>query len=251
MERFMIHYNDGSISTIETGCLIFSSWMVYYLLFISLDPVDVFGRIVTVSFFIGALTFLCVSSFFNKISRSYESNTLLKYLKISNKYIFMVLSFLPGLYYAFKCEEFILKFYLVAYFISSGYFLYKRYREFELEPFIIGLMMSVVLFYTGPFIHSFFAIFGSGWFANSCAYFVESVVDLALAVAFILDLPRKYLPSNMLFGLKFVKFFVYFLSWQTWFILMVFATWKSVGAGAQVLFEIREKRFASENKKDD
>lgn len=250
IKRFMTHYNAGNIWTIETGCLIFSSWMVYYLMFISSDTIAVLDRIVTLFFFLGALTFLIASSLFNRISRSFAKNDFIKYLRVGNKYLFMVLSFLPGLYYAFKYEHFILKFYLVAYFISSGYFLYKRYREFELEPFVIGLGMSVVLFYTGPFIRGFFELFGSGWFATSCASFVESTVDLALAVAFVLDLPRKYLPANMLFGLKFVKFFMYFLSWQTWFILMVFATWKNVGAGAQAFFEVNKTtRSCSEKEK--
>lgn len=241
VERFISHYRTGNVWTIETGSLLFSSWMVYYLMFISAEAIGVLDGIVTLFFFIGAITYLATSSVFNKISHSYASNNFVKYLKVGNKYVFLVASFLPGLYYAFKYEHFILKFYLVAYFISSGNFLYKRYREFEFQPFVIGLGMSLVLYYTGPFIRGFFEIFGSGWFATSCASFVESFVDLALAVAFILDLPRKYLPANLLFGLKFVKFFMYFLSWKTWFILMVFATWKNLGAGAQALFETNKK----------
>lgn len=249
IKLFMAHYKNGDIWTIETGCLLFSSWMVYYLMFISIDKIGSLDGIVTLFFFLGALTFLTTSSLFNKISRSYATNDLVKYLKIGNKYLFMVLSFLPGLFYAFKYEHFILKFYLIAYFISSGYFLYKRYRDFEFEPFVIGLGMSVVLFYTGPFIRGCFSIFGSGWFATSCASSVGSLVDLSLAAAFILDMPRKYLPANMLFGLKFVKFFMYFLSWQTWFILMVFATWKNVGAGAQTFFEIHKTTARVEKEK--
>lgn len=240
IKRFSAHYKSGNIWTIETGCLLFSSWMVYYLLFISTDSIGVLDSIVTLLFFLGALTFLITFSIFNKISRSYISNDFVKYMKIGNKYLFMVLSFMPGLYYAFKCEHFILKFYLITYFISSAYFLYKRYRDFELEPFVIGLGMSAVLYFMSPLIHGFFGLFGSGWFATNCASFVESVLDLALAVAFLLELPRKYLPANMLFGLKFVKFFMYFLSWQTWFILMVFASWKNVGAGARAFFEINK-----------
>lgn len=237
IKRFKIHYKAGNIWTIETGCLLFSSWMVSYLLFISSDTIVVLDFIVTLVFFFGALTFLTTSSLFNKISQSFASSDWVKYLKVINKYLFMMLSFLPGIYYAFKYAHFILKFYLVVYFISSGYFLYKRYSDFEFKPFVIGLGMSVVLYYIGPFIRCFFGIFGSGWFINSCSSFVETVVDLSLAITFLLDLPRKYLPANMLFGLKFVKFFMYFLSWQTWFILMVFATWKNVGAAAQALFE--------------
>lgn len=248
VKRFIIHYNSGSIWTIETGCLLFSSWMVYYLMFISTDPIGILDRIVTLFFFLGALIFLLTTSLFNKISRTYSSSEFVKYVKVGNKYLFMILSFLPGLYYAFKYEDFILKFYLIAYFISSGYFLYKRYLHFELEPFAIGLGMSAVLYYSGPCVQSFFNMFGSGWFANGCASFVQSLLDLALAVAFLLDLPRKYLPSNMLFGLKFVKFFMYFLSWKTWFILMVFETWKNVGAGAQSFFEIKDGRSDSKKK---
>lgn len=248
VKRFMAHYRNWNIWTIETGCLTFSSWMFYYHLFISIDTIGVFDRIVTLFFFLGALTFLATSSVFNKISQSHASNDFVKYLKIGNKYLFMVLSFLPGMYYAFKFEHFILKFYLIAYFISSGYFLYKRYRQFEFEPFMIGLGMSVVLYYTGPFIREFFAIFGSGWFATNCAAFVESFVNIALAIAFVLDLPRKYFPANMLFGFKCVKFFMYFLSWQTWFILMVFATWKNVGAGVQALFDETTSRVEIEKK---
>lgn len=238
----MTHYKNGNIWTIEAGCLLFSSWMVYYLIFISTDSIGSLDLIVTLFFFLGALTFLATSSIFNKISRSYAPNNFVKYLKISNKYLFMVLSFMPGLYYAFKYEHFILKLYLITYFISSSYFLYKRYREFEFEPFVIGLGMSAVLYYMGPFIHGFFSIFGSGWFATGCASFVESVLDLALAVAFLLDLPKKYLPANMLFGLKCVKFFMYFLSWRTWFILMVFASWKNVGAAARAFFEVNDSK---------
>lgn len=238
IKRFMKHYKTGNIWTIETGCLLFSSWMVYYLMFITSATIGVLDRIVTLFFFLGALVFITTSLLFNKVTHAYASNNFVKYLKVGTKYVFMVLSFMPGLYYAFKYEHFILKFYLVAYFISSGHFLYKRYREFEFEPFVIGLGMSVVLYFTGPFIRGFFEIFGSGWFATGCASFVESFLDLVLAIVFILDLPRKYLPTNMLFGLKFVKFFMYFLSWKTWFILMVFATWKNLGAGAQAFIEI-------------
>lgn len=243
IKKFQTHYKAGNIWTIETGCLLFSSWMVYYLMFISPDTTGATDIIVTLFFFLGAFIYLATSSLFDKISQSSASNDWVKYVKIGNKYIFMVLSFLPGLYYAFKYEHFILKFYLVVYFISSGYFLYKRYKEFELEPFLIGVAMSVVLYYTGPFIRGFFGIFGSGWFMTGCASFLESLVNLALAVAFLLDLPRKHLPANMLFGLKFVKFLMYFLSWQTWFILMVFATWKNVGAGAQAFFEINNSNI--------
>ncbi len=251
IKRFMTHYKSGNIWTIETGCLLFSSWMVYYLMFISIESIGVLDRIVTLLFFLGAITFLTTFTLFNKISRSFSSNNFVKYLKIGNKYVFMVLSFLPGLYYAFKYEHFILNFYLIAYFVSSGYFLYKRYRDFELEPFVIGLGMSAVLFYIGPFIRWFFSIFGNGWFATGCASFVESTLDLALAVAFLLDLPRKYLPANMLFGLKFVKFFMYFLSWKTWFILMVFATWNYVGAAARAFFEINGTKAVKKGKVGD
>lgn len=238
IKRFKAHYKAGNIWTIETGCLLFSSWMVYYLMFLSSDATGALDIIVTIFFFLGALIFLGTSSLFKKISKTFASKDWLKYLNIGNKYIFMVLSFLPGLYYAFKYEHFILKFYIIVYFISSGFFVYKRYKEFELEPFVIGLGMSVVLYYTEPFIEGFFGLFGSGWFMTGCASFVKSTVDLALAVAFLLDLPRKYLPANMLFGLKFVKFLMYFLSWQTWFILMVFATWRNVGAGAQAFYDV-------------
>lgn len=250
VKRFKIHYKNGNIWTIETGCLLFSSWMVYYLMFLSLDSIGILDCIVTICFFLGALAFLVTFSLFNKISRSYASNDFVRYLKVGNKYVFMVLSFLPGLYYAFKYEDFILKFYLIAYFISSGHFLYKRYQDFEWQPFVIGLGMSVVLYYSGPAIQGFFNLFGSGWFANGCASFVQSLLDFALAVSFLLDLPRKFLPSNMLFGLKFVKFFLYFLSWQTWFILMVFATWKNVGASARAFADVSEKRNDSTVKKD-
>lgn len=221
IKRFMTHYKTGNISTDSIGAL---------------------DLTVTLFFFLGALTFAATSSMFNRISRSHASNNFVKYMKVGNKYLFMVLSFMPGLYYAFKYEHFILKLYLVTYFISSGYFLYKRYRDFEIEPFVIGLGMSAALYFLGPFIHGFFSIFGTGWFATSCASFVENVLNLALAVAFLLDLPRKYLPANMLFGLKFVKFFMYFLSWQTWFILMVFASWKNVGAAARAFFDVNDSK---------
>lgn len=237
VRRFKNHYKAGNIWTLEAGCLLFSSWMVYYLIFVSPDTTGVLDIIVTIFFILGALTFFATSSVFNKITQTFASSDWVKYLKTANRYLFMVLSFLPGLYYSFKYEHFIIRYYIVIHFVTSGYFLYKRYKEFELVPFGMGLGMSAVLYCMGPFIRGFFGIFGSGWFMTSLASLVESSVDLGLAVAFLLDLPRKYLPPNMLFGMKIVKYFMYFLSWQTWFILMVFATWTNIGAGAQALME--------------
>lgn len=237
LRRFKSHYKAGNVWTLETGCLIFSSWMVYYLIFVSPDTTGVLDIIVTIFFILGVLTYLATSSLFDKIIQAYATKDWLKYVKTANRYLFMVLSFLPGLYYAFKYEYFILRFYIVVHFATTLYFLYKRFKEFELEPFAMGVGMSVVLFFIGPFIRGFFGIFGSGWFMTSIASMVESMVDLGLAVAFLLDLPRKYLPANMLFGLKIVKYFMCFLSWQTWFILMVFATWTNIGAGTRAIME--------------
>jgi len=232
VRRYKTHYKAGNIWTLETGCLLFSSWMVYYLFFVSPETTGVLDIIVTIFFILGALTYVASSSMFNRLSQVYASSDWVKYLKTANRYLFMVLSFLPGLYYAFKYEHFILYVYVVIHFGTTVYFFYKRFKEFELEPFAIGVGMSVVLYFIGPFIRGFFGIFGSGWFITSLASLVESSVDLGLAVAFLLDLPRKHLPANMLFGLKIVKYFMCFLSWQTWFILMVFATWTNIGAGA-------------------
>ncbi|CAL8088747.1 unnamed protein product [Orchesella dallaii] len=201
------------------------------------ETTGVLDIIVTIFFILGALTYVASSSMFNRLSQVYASSDWVKYLKTANRYLFMVLSFLPGLYYAFKYQHFILYVYLVIHFATTLYFFYKRFKEFELEPFAIGVGMSVVLYFIGPFIRGFFGIFGSGWFVTSLAGLVESCVDLGLAVAFLLDLPRKHLPANMLFGLKIVKYFMCFLSWQTWFILMVFATWTNIGAGALSFME--------------
>lgn len=237
LKRFKSLYKESSVWTLVRGCLIFSSWMVYYLIFVSPETTGVLDIIILILFLLGALLYVASSSLFTKLSRTFSRQDWIKYLKTGNKYLFMILSFGPGLYFAFKYEHFILRFYLVVHFVTSFYFLYKRYKEFELEPFLIGLAMSVGIYMVGPIIRGFFSIFGSSWFWTSCASTVEGAADLALAVTFLLGLPQKYLPSNMLFGLKLIKYFLYFLSWQTWFILMVVATWSNLGAGAQALID--------------
>jgi len=237
-KRFKRHYKEGNVWTLETGCLLFTSWMVYYLIFVSPDASSVLDIIVLIFFLLGVAVYFISSSFFERLSQIFSGQKKwIDYLKLANRYLFMVLSFLPGIYFAFKYEHFILRYYLVIYIVTSVYFLYKRYKEFEMEPFLIGLGMSVALYMIGPIIHTFFGIFGSSWFWTSLANGVESVVDLVIAVSFLLHLPQKYLPSNMLFGLKLIKYFMYFLSWQTWFTLMIFATWSNLGSAAQALVE--------------
>jgi hypothetical protein len=176
---------------------------------------------------------------------------------MANRYLFMGLSFLPGIYFAFKYEHFILRPYLFIHLGTTVYFFYKRFKEFELEPFVIGKVivvdlfktfsfkgiemslnllhhiagvgMSVALYFVGPFLRF---VLGAGF-----GGFLESVLDMGLAVAFLLRMPQKYLPPNMMFGLKLVKYLMFFLSWQTWYILMIFATWSNLGAGAQAIVE--------------
>lgn len=238
VKRFKHHYKTGSIWTLETGCLIFTSWIIYYLIFASSEPTGALEIIVTIFFILGALIYFASSSLCNLLSESYAQSNIPKYLKTANRYLFMVLSFLPGLFFAFKYEHFILRIYLVIHFVTTIYFLYKRYKEFELEPFLIGLAMSVALFTMGPTIRFAFGILpGIPRFWAFCASLIEMSLDLGLAVAFLLRLPQKYLPANMMLGLKIIKYLMCFLSWQTWFILMIFATWCNLGAAAQSLVE--------------
>jgi hypothetical protein len=204
----------------------------------------------------------CFSSYYFRPSpgsskSSRPSSNWTQYLAMANRYLFMGLSFLPGIYFAFKYEHFILRPYLFIHLGTTVYFFYKRFKEFELEPFVIGKVimvdlfetfsfegiemslivlhhiagvgMSAALYFVGPFLRF---VLGAGF-----GGFLESVLDMGLAVAFLLRMPQKYLPPNMMFGLKLVKYLMYFLSWQTWYILMIFATWSNLGAGAQAIVE--------------
>jgi hypothetical protein len=83
---------------------------------------------------------------------------------------------------------------------------------------IAGVGMSAALYFNfvGPFL-SF--VLGAGF-----GEFLYSVLDMGLAVAFLLRMPQKYVPPNIMFGLKLFKYQGCFLSWQTWYILMMFAT---------------------------
>jgi len=234
--RFKGHYKASSVWTLEGGCLLFTSWMVYYLLFVSPEVRGILDLIVLIFFFIGVGLFGATSSLFSKLSKTFtdpsspsSSSNWTSYLTMANRYIFMALSFIPGLYFAFKYEHFIMTPYLFIHIGTIAYFFYKRFREFELEPFLIGLGMSAGLYMVGPVLRT---ILGQGF-----GGFLETMLDLGLAVAFLLRLPQKYLPPNMMFGLKLIKYLMCFLSWQTWYILMIFATWSNLGAAAQAAAE--------------
>jgi len=232
------HYKKAYLWTIETGCLVFTSFIIYYLTFVSSREGRWLDRIVTFLFVLGALAYVALSKVFRKLNALSQDNVLLKFLKSANKWVFVGLSFLPGIYFAFQYEEFILRFYMVIHLVTSSYFFYKRLREFELIPFLIGLGMSFALGSIGPSIRFFFALFGSGWFPTTCASTLETIIDLSLAVAFMLRLPEKYLPSSMIFGLKVVKYLMFFFSWKTFFILMVIASWKNIGSGTETVMEL-------------
>jgi len=237
-KRYKALCKESSVWTLATGCLIFTSWMLYYILFKSPEIRSALDIVVLIFFLLGAALYVISSNLFTRLNECYTGTrggagkNWPRHLETANRYLFTILSFLPGLYFAFRYEDFILRFYFMIYLVTSAYYLYKRYKDFEMEPFLVGLAMSVALLMVGPTIRGFFGMFGSGWFATSCASGVERTFNFALAVAFLLRLPKKYLPPNMLFGMRLIKrYFLYFLSWQTWFILMVVATWCNLGAG--------------------
>jgi len=184
----------------------------------------------------GGLVYMMSTSFFKKMNANSE-NQVTKFLKTANKYIFMVLSFFPGLYFSFYFEDFIFRTYMVYHLVTSTYFLYKRFKEFELQPFMLGFGLSFILRMISPSIRIFFSVFGEGWFVTSLSSTLEMIVDLSIAIAFLMRLPEKYFPTTMLFGLKILKYLMIFSSWQTWFIIMVLATWKNLGSAAQAGWE--------------
>ena len=231
--KYRHHYKEGLIWTMETGCLAFTGMMIWYLLILSSQRVGALDLIVILLFMLGALTYVGSSSLFS-LSTDYWSSLLKKV----NKWIFMCLSFIPGLYFAFQYETFILRFYLIVHIATTAYFFYKRYKEFELEPFVAGLGLSVVVGLISPSIRYFFGLFGSGWFVGTCQSFFCGLADLSLAVAFFFRLPEKYLPANMLCGLKVVKYLMFMFSWHTWYILMVITTWRNLGAGTTTIVEV-------------
>lgn len=231
-------YKEASLWTVDTGCLVFTSLIIYYLNFLSTREGNSWDTAVTFLFVLGALAYFGLSSFFRKLNRLSEDNLVVQFLKTGNKYFFFGLSFLPGLYFAFQYDEFIFHFYRIIHLVTSAYFFKKRLQEFELVPFLIGLLMSFSLGSIGPSIRIFFSIFGSGWFLTFLATLLETIVDTALALAFILRLPEKYLPPTMMFGFKVVKYLMFLFSWKTFFILMVFMSWKNIGTGAETLVEL-------------
>lgn len=236
--RFQRLYKKNDIWTLETGCLVFTSFIIYYLIFFSPDVIAVLDIIVIVFFMLGALTYFGSSTLFQRLSSVYQDNACTSFLKAAHKYLFTVLSFLPGLYFAFYYNTFILRIYLVIHFVTTGYFLYKRYKEFELEPFLIGIAMSFVIGSFKLIITGFFSIFGNGWFVSNISSLLVTIVQVGVAVTFLLDLPRQYLPATMLFGLKVVKYLMFITSWQSWFILMVVATWKNIGTATETFWEL-------------
>jgi hypothetical protein len=70
--RFKGHYKAGSIWTLEAGCLLFTSWMVYFLIFASPEVRGVLDLIVVIFFFIGVALFLATSSLFSKLNTFFE-----------------------------------------------------------------------------------------------------------------------------------------------------------------------------------
>jgi hypothetical protein len=191
----------------------------------------------------------CFSSYYFRPSpgnskSSRPSSSWTQYLAIANRYLFTGLSFLPGIYFAFKYEHFILRPYLFIHLGTTVYFFYKRFKEFEVNLLsyfegiemslnvlhhVAGVGMSAALCFVGPFLRF---VLGAGF-----GGFLDRVLDMGLAVAFLLRMPQKYVLPNMMFGLNLVKYLVCFLSWQTCYILMIFATWNNLGAEAQAFVE--------------
>jgi len=251
VSRFKHHSKKGSIWTLTTGCLVYTSLTIYYLIS-SPETVEILHKAVISFFILGGLTYVVSSRAFRGLNNAFTGHDVTKFLKTANRYIFMVLSFLPGLYFSFHFEEFIFTVYMIYHMITSTYFLYKRFKEFELKPFMLGFGLSFLLRSIVPTIHWFFHLMGSGWFISGLSSTVETIVELGIAVAFMMRLPDKYFPSNMMFGLKILKYLMIFSSWQTWFILMVFATWKNIGsaarAGWEVTFGLKEKDETKQTK---
>lgn len=236
LSRFK-HYNkEGNIWTLETGCLVYTSFAIYYIL-ASPESIPIVQKLVISAFFLGALTYFVSFSAFKKLNKAYSDNEIAKFVKDANNYIFMVLSFLPGLYFSFYFEDFVYQVYLVYHLVTSTYFLYKRFKEFELQPFMLGFGLSFALRMINPMINGFFLLFGSGWFVSGISFTIQTTIEIGIAVAFLMRLPEKYFPPNMIFGLKLLKYLMIFSSWQTWFIIMVVATWKNIGSGAQAGWE--------------
>jgi len=233
---FRKHYRDATPETYNTGCLIYTTVVIYHL--VASREASGFDFLVISFFILGALAFIGSKKTLSKLKETYDENYLVNALKVVNKYFFMILSLAPGLYFAIKYEEHILRFYLLVHFVTTGYFFYKRFKDFELYPFLVGLGMSFCLGSIGYGIRGFFGIFGAGWIATTMASTLVTFVDISLAVAFMLRLPDKHLPTSMIFGLKIVKYLMFLSSWQTFFMLMVMVSWKNIGSLYETVVEL-------------
>ncbi len=260
VKRYKEHYKESYVSTLETGCLAFTSLIMSYLIFGSSSSEERgplwMDRVVGVLFLLGALLYSTSARLF-----SLSEDSWVRVLRKGNRWLFLGLSFLPGLYFAHRYETIIMSAYLLIHITTTAYFLYKRYKEFEVVPFVAGLGLSLILGLITPSIRFFFGLFGSGWFVRTLQSFFGGLSDLGLAIAFFLKLPEKYLPANMLCGLKVVKYMMFLTNWETWFILMVFTTWRNLGAGTRTAVEAYkgtletnqkdEKNRASTSKEED
>ena len=82
-------YKDAGLWTVDTGCIVFTSFIIYYLNFLSSREGNTMDRIVTFLFVLGVLAYVGLSSFFRKLNKMSEDNMILQFLKTGNTYVYV------------------------------------------------------------------------------------------------------------------------------------------------------------------